>query len=355
MARRRRKRWQVPGTLAGTLTAHPEAEGGPVRLSMVTYDASRLDEREIRPEEIPALAPPPSGVLWLDVTGLSDPGVIRAVGERFGFHFLALEDILNIPQRPKVEGYGDHLQVVLREVRHPEEPEQLSLFLAERVVVTFQERPGDAYDRVRERLRKGDARMRAGGADFLAYVLCDATIDAFFPSLERLGDEIEILEEKAIAAPVPETFREIREVKRRLVDVRRAVWPARDAMNELLRDESGLIRPETKLFLRDCCDHTVQIMDMAESLRETASGLVDEYMSSVSNRMNEIMKVLTVMATIFIPLTFLAGLYGMNFDTKASPYNMPELTWAYGYPALLLVMVSVVAGMLVHFRRRRWI
>ncbi len=355
MARHRRKRFHAPGTMPGTLAAHAEASAGPVRIALFSYDGSRCEERAVDPAEIPSLRVPDGGVLWLDVTGLSDPAVVKALGDRFGFHPLALEDVLNIPQRPKVERFGEHLLVVLREIRHPEEPEQVSLFLGDRFVVTFQERPGDSFEPVRERLRKGAGRIRSQGADFLAYALCDAVLDAFFPTLERIGDEVEQLEERVIAAPVPETFREIRRVKQRLLQVRRAVWPARDAMNELLREESALVRPETKVVLRDCYDHTVQVMDMVETYREMTSGLVDEYMSSVSNRMNEIMKVLTIIATLFIPLTFIVGLYGMNFDHAASPYNMPELGWRYGYPSVLGLMAVVALGMLYYFRRKNWL
>lgn len=355
MARRRRKRLHPPGTQPGTLAAHAEAGSAPVRVTVFRYAADRCEERPVPPEEIPSLAVPEGGVLWIDVAGLSDPSVVRAIGDRFGIHPLALEDVLNVPQRPKVEWYGDHLLVVLREVRYPEAPEQVSFFLADRVVVSFQERPGDAFEPVRVRLREGKGRIRAEGADFLLYSLCDAVLDAFFPSLETLGDEVEELEEKLLLAPVPETFVEIRRLKRALLEVRHAVWPARDALNLLLIEEHALIRRETKVFLRDCYDHTIQLMDMVETFREMASGLVDEYMSAVSNRMNEIMKVLTVMATIFIPLTFIVGVYGMNFDTKVSPWNMPELTWEYGYPAVLLVMGAVSGGMLYFFRRRKWI
>jgi magnesium transporter len=355
MARKRRKRYHPPGTQPGTLSAHAEAGDTPVRATAFRYDASGCEERTVSPAEIPSLSPPEGGVLWLDVSGLSDPSAVRAIGDRFGIHPLALEDVLNVPQRSKVEWYGDCLLVVLREVRYPDPPEQVSFFLADRVVVSFQERPGDSFEPVRERLRQGKGRIRAEEADFLLYSLCDAVLDAFFPTLERLGDEVEEMEERLLVSPVPETFVAIRRLKRALLEVRHAVWPARDALNLLLIEEHALIRPGTKVFFRDCYDHTIQLMDMVETFREMASGLVDEYMSAVSNRMNEIMKVLTVVATIFIPLTFIAGVYGMNFDTKASPWNMPELTWAYGYPALLLLMAAVAGGMLCYFRRKRWI
>ena len=355
MARKRRKRYHPPGTQPGTLAAHAEAGDTPVRATAFRYDAGGCEERTVSPAEIPSLSPPEGGVLWLDVSGLSDPSAVRAIGDRFGIHPLALEDVLNVPQRPKVEWYGDCLLVVLREIRSPDPPEQVSLFLAERVVVSFQERPGDAFEPVRERLRQGKGRIRAEEADFLLYSLCDAVLDSFFPTLERLGDEVEEMEERLLVSPVPETFVAIRRLKRALLEVRHAVWPARDALNLLLIEEHALIRPGTKVFFRDCYDHTIQLMDMVETFREMASGLVDEYMSAVSNRMNEIMKVLTVVSTIFIPLTFIVGIYGMNFDTKASPYSMPELAWAYGYPVLLLLMAAVAGGMLYYFRRKKWI
>lgn len=355
MARKqRRKRSHLPGTLPGTLIAHAEADSAPVRIAAFLYGPDGCEERVLRPDEIPLLSVPGKGVLWIDVWGLSDPGVVKALGDRFGFHPLALEDVLNIPQRPKVERYGGHLLVVLREIQYPEEPEQLSLFLADRVVVTFQERPGDPFGPLRERIRNGKGKLRSLGADYLAYSLCDAVLDAYFPVLERLGDLVEELQERVMADPTPETLREIRETKRKLIEVRRAAWPARDAMNELIREESGLILPETKVFLRDCYDHAIQLMDMVETYREMAASLFDEYLSAVSHRMNETMKVLTIIATIFIPLSFIAGLYGMNFDPQASPFNMPELSWRYGYPAVLLAMAGAAGGMLYWFRRKKW-
>jgi magnesium transporter len=354
VARKRRKRWQTPGTMPGTLTAHAEASLCPVTLGAIAYDEASFREWSIPVSQVDSLAPPDKGVLWIDVFGLGDPGLVQSLGERFGFHRLALEDVLNVPQRPKVDRYDDHLLIVLRESHYPEISEQVSIFLSRSVVVTFQEREGDAFDPVRQRLRKGAGFLRTSGPDLLAYALCDAIIDGFFPTLEKLGEEADALEEKVFSEPGQETFREIRELKRRLLDVRHAVWPARDAMNELLRDESGLVHPATKTYLRDCYDHTVQLLDMVETFRDVASSLVDEHMMSVSNRMNEIMKVLTVIATIFMPLSFVASLYGMNFDRAASPFNMPELGWRYGYPMVLLAMAVAAAGMLWFFRRKKW-
>ncbi|HJX73914.1 MAG TPA: magnesium/cobalt transporter CorA [Candidatus Deferrimicrobiaceae bacterium] len=353
-SRKRIKRWHPPGTLPGTLVAHVEAGAEPPQIHMFSYGPDRCEERVLRPEEIPSLVVPENGVLWLDIWGLSDPGVVKAVGDRFGFHPLALEDVLNIPQRPKVDRYENHLLVILREVSYPVETEQVSLFLSDRLVVTFQERPGDPFDPIRDRLRKGSGRIRSLGADYLLYSLCDAVVDSIFPTLEKLGEEVETLEETVIGTPTRETLREIRGVKKQLLEIRRAIWPARDAMSELLREDSPLIRPETRVFLRDCYDHTIQVMDMVETYREMAASLVDEYISSVSNRMNEIMKVLTIMATIFIPLTFIAGVYGMNFDREASPFNMPELGWRYGYPFILLVMAATAGGLVWYFRKKKW-
>ncbi|MDO8738172.1 CorA family divalent cation transporter, partial [Candidatus Deferrimicrobium sp.] len=251
MARKRRKRYHPPGTQPGTLAAHPEAGDAPVRITSFLYDANLCEERTVSPSEISSLSPPEGGVLWLDVCGLSDPSVVQAIGDRFRIHSLALEDVLNVPQRPKVEWFGDHLLVVLREIRYPELPEQMAFLLADRVVVSFQERPGDAFEPVRERLRKGKGRIRTEGADFLLYSLCDSVLDAFFPTLERLGDEVEEMEERVLVSPVPETFLAIRHLKRDLLEVRHAVWPARDALNLLLIEEHALIRPGTKVFFRD--------------------------------------------------------------------------------------------------------
>jgi len=355
MGKRRRKRYHPPGTVPGTLAAHAEAGNAPVQIRAFLYDAERCEERAIAVSDIPSLSPPKTGVLWLDVAGLSDPGVVRAIGDRFGIHPLAQEDMLNVPQRPKVEWYGDRLLVVLWQVRPSKPSEQLSFFVSERLVVSFQETPDDSLEPVRERIRQGRGRIRTEGADYLLYSLCDTVLDAFFPTLERLGDKVEELEDRMIAAPVPETFASIRHLKRELIAVRHALWPARDAMNLLMIEEHALVRPGTKVFLRDCYDHTVQLIDMVNTYREMTAGLVEEYMTAVSNRMNEVMKVLTIVMSFFIPLTFIAGVYGMNFDPDASPFNMPELRWAFGYPSVLVLMAAIAGGMFYYFRKRKWL
>lgn len=355
MGKRRRKRYHPPGTVPGTLTAHAEAGSAPVRMKALLYDAERCEEREVAVADVPGLSPPKKGVLWIDVVGLSDPGVIRALGDRFGMHPLAQEDVLNVPQRPKVEWYGEKLLMVLWQVRFQKPSEQLSFFASDRVLISFQETPVDSFEPVRARIRQGGGRIRGEGADYLLYSLCDAVLDAFFPLLERLGDEVEELEERVIESPFPETFSSIRALKRELLSVRRAVWPARDALHLLLIEEHALIRPGTKIFLRDCYDHAVQLMDMVNVYRELAGGLVEEYQSAVSNRMTEVMKALTIVASFFIPLTFIVGIYGMNFDPDASPFNMPELKWKYGYLAVLLLMAAVAGGMFRHFRKKKWL
>lgn len=355
MGKRRRKRYHPPGTVPGTLAAHAEAGNAPVQVRAFLYDSERCEERAVAVSDIPSLSPPKTGVLWLDVAGLSDPGVVRAVGDRFGIHPLAQEDVLNVPQRPKVDWYGDHLLVVLREVRHPKPSEQMSFFVSEGFLVSFQESSDDSFEPVRERIRHSGGRIRGEGADYLLYALCDTVLDTFFPTLERLGDELEDLEDRVIASPGQETFAAIRKLKRELIALRHALWPARDAMNLLMIEEHALVRPGTKVFLRDCYDHTIQLMDMVNTYREMAAGLVEEYQSAISNRMNEVMKVLTIVMSFFIPLTFIAGLYGMNFDPDASPLNMPELRWALGYPAVLALMAAIAGGMFIYFRKRKWL
>jgi magnesium transporter len=231
----------------------------------------------------------------------------------------------------------------------------VSLFFGERYVVTFQEREGDCFEPVRNRIRRARGRLRENRPDYLAYALLDAVIDAYFPIVEAYGDRLEALEDRVLEEPTSDVVSEIHAVKRELSNIRRAVWPLRDVVNLLLREQHPLLREDTRLYLRDAYDHTIQLVELVESHREIASGLLDVYLSSVSNRMNEVMKVLTIIATIFIPLSFVAGLYGMNFDRQASAWNMPELSWDYGYPAALGVMLAIALGMLWFFRRKRWL
>lgn len=252
-----------------------------------------------------------------------------------------------------------HFVVVRMPTDDPAEPglelEQVSLFFGERFVLTFRERPGDCFEPVCERLRRSRGRFRRSGSDYLAYALLDAVVDSYFPIVESYGDRLEELEDRILTKPDSKLVNEIHAIKRDLVMIRRAVWPLREAVSQLVREEHERIRTETRLYLRDVHDHTHQLVELTETQREVAAGMLDIYLSSMSHRMNEVMKVLTIIATIFIPLSFVASVYGMNFDRDVSPWNMPELTWRYGYPFALALMAAIAVGMLVYFRRKRWI
>jgi magnesium transporter len=290
-------------------------------------------------------------VTWVNVDGLGDAETVRTLGDVFGLHQLALEDVVNVHQRAKVEEYDDEYFIVARIVTLDEHlaTEQISLFLGPNYVVTFQERSGDCFDPVRERIRRGKGRIRKAGPDYLAYALLDAIVDNCFPVLEVYGERLDELEKEIMAHPSTEILTRVHRVKRELVSLRRTVWPQRDALSSLVRETTPLVSDETRVYLRDCYDHAVQVMDLVESYREIAGALLDAYLSNVSNRMNEVMKVLTIIATVFIPLTFLAGIYGMNFQ------SMPELGWPWAYPALLLLMAVVAGAMLWRFRRMGWL
>ncbi|MEZ5668766.1 MAG: magnesium/cobalt transporter CorA [Alphaproteobacteria bacterium] len=361
--RRHRRKLQIakraaPGAAPGTLVADPEA--APTRVSALSYNAEGLHEQtSCKPADIARLRRP-GHVLWVNIDGLADIALIEEVGRVFGLHQLSLEDVVNVHQRPKTETFDDHSFVIVRMLHRdgwPErgiETEQISLFIGEGFLLTFQEQPGDCFDPVRDRLRRGKGRLRQMGADYLAYALIDAVIDGYFPALEEIGEAVETLEDEVIAQPEPDQVDRLHRIKRELLTLRRAIWPTREMVNALIRDDSAHIGQTTRLYLRDCYDHAIQLMDIVETYREIAASLLDVYLSSLSARMNEIMKVLTIIATIFIPLSFLAGLWGMNFDT-ASPWNMPELKWAIGYPVALVVMLAVGVGLLAWFWRKGWI
>jgi magnesium transporter len=326
-------------------------------MHVIAYGPDRIIEQDIHdPAEISALVAQ-WPVVWLNLDGLADIKIIQALGEVMGLHSLALEDVVNVHQRPKVEDYDDHTFIVLR-IPHAGtglQTEQISLFLGDRFVVTFQERPGDCFDPVRDRIRKQSGRVRNAGADYLAYTLIDAAIDSFFPILESYGEHVEELESAVLREPAPGLVSALHDVKRDLLTLRRAIWPQREMVNTLIRDDAAFFAESTRVYLRDCYDHCIQLMDMVETYREIASGLVDLYLTTVSNRTNDIMKVLTIIATIFIPLSFVASLYGMNFDPESSPWNMPELDWRFGYPMVLALMLAVALGLVGYFVRRGWI
>ncbi len=348
------RRRHPAGTAPGTLTSHPDAD--PPVIRAFGYGTEAFEELEVAsPSELEALRgrwP----VLWVNVDGVGDAESIAAIGTIFGLHRLALEDVMNVHQRPKVEEYEDCLFAVTRMASLAErvDTEQLSLFLGEGWVLTFQERPGDCWDLIRERLRQGRGRIRAQGADYLFYALFDAVVDHFYPILEEFGARMELLEEAVIESPSKELVGVVHAARRDLIALRHVLWPVRDAAAQLYRDSIPLVTPETQVYLRDTYDHTVQLIDLLENYREMASALMEVYLSSVNQRMNEVMKVLTIIATIFIPLTFIVGIYGMNFDPEASPWNMPELEWYWGYPAVMLFMLMIALGLLGFFRHKEW-
>lgn len=344
----------APGLAPGTLRPPPDAPAP--RISMTTWSPGKVNELEDASVTDVVAALESSRRVWVNLTGLGDADIVRDLGGAFGLHPLLIEDLMNVHQRPKVETVDGGIFTVLRMA--PSEGmvplEQVAFVLRKNAVLTVQERPGDAFDPVRERLRRADSRVRAQGADFLFYALVDALVDGFYAPLEWAGEELDRLEEDALDRPHEHQLLSIRSMKRLLLHYRRALWPMREAVAMLDRVECPDLRPETRLHLRDCHDHVLQLIDLVETFREVASGLLDVYLSSVSNRMNEVMRVLTVISTIFIPLTFVAGVYGMNFDPDTSPWNMPELRWAWGYPASLLLMCAIAGGMVVYFRRKGW-
>ena len=347
----------LPGAAPWTLMVEP---GEKSRIFLIDYGKSGVVEKELASidEAIPHLTDGEGSITWVDLRGLGDRQALERMGEILKIHPLALEDVVNVPQRPKSEVYTEHHLVISRAVELSSgsiQSEQIGIIFGKGYVLTVQEDPRrDCLERVRERIRAGRGAIRTEGADYLAYAVLDAVIDGFYPVLEQLGERLEDLEVDAAAAPrgMP---RRIHDVKRDLLAARRAIWPQRDLLNSLLRDDSPHVTRETRTFLRDPYDHAVQVMDMVETFREIASGLMDLYLSGVSNRMNEIMKVLTVISTIFLPLTFIAGVYGMNFDHNASPYNLPELTWRYGYPFALALMLLSALGLLWYYRRKGWL
>lgn len=342
--------YKKPGLPPGTLIPPPGALR-PETIQVIHYTEDVLDEFETRSPEEAARFKGHGGVTWVNMVGLGDADLVAGIGERFGLHPLALEDVLTVGQRPKVDDYQDHVFAVVRMLHHEVElaVEQVSVFLGSDFVITFQERPGDCLEPVRERLRKGVGQLRTQGAGYLMYAILDAIVDGYFPFLEQVGETIEDLEDDVIAKPTQHTLRRVHEVKRELLDVRRSVWPLQDAINSLVRQESPLLGDAARLYLRDCYDHAVRVLDVVETYRELASALMDAYFSSLSNRMNEVMKVLTVIATVFIPLTFIVGVYGMNFVW------MPELKWRWAYPVVWAIMIALAVIMLLLFRRKGWL
>ncbi|RLS56105.1 MAG: magnesium and cobalt transport protein CorA [Planctomycetota bacterium] len=359
--KKRKKLFQRPeGHAPATELAIPLPASGhtaPVRVTTMRYCTESLIERDLTsPSELAGLRQPGT-TLWINVDGVGEPHWLQSIGETFGLHTLALEDAVHVHQRAKVEEYGDHLFIVVRMVAASDRlsTEQVSLFLGPDFVITVQELPGgDCLDSVRQRLRTNSGRLRRGGADYLVYALIDAVIDSYFPVLERYGEDLDALDATADGSS-PEVLDRLHVIRQELLQMRRAAWPHRDALNELLRYETNLIAEGTRVFFRDCYDHSIQIIDVLETQREMCADMRDLVLTMVGQRTNDIMRVLTIMSTIFIPLSFIAGVYGMNFDTQQSPYNMPELAWKYGYLFSLGIMALTAGGLLVFFYRKGWL
>ncbi len=342
------------GASPGTLIADPGAE--PTRLRAIAiapdgpkrFDSVTLDEVETLCAEWP--------LVWLDCVGLGDTGLIAEVGAMFGLHRLALEDVVNTGQRPKADFFDDHVFVVLKMIGDTLEarPEQLSLFFGEGFVITFQENAVDCFDPVRQRIEAG-GRIRERGSDYLAYALLDAVVDGYFPLLDLKSDRIDHLEDAMLDHADKGQTRELHQLRREAIVAKRWLWPVRDAVSALMRADETLVTAETKLYLNDTFDHAVRLIEIVETLRDTLTGLIELHLSLQQARTNEVVNLLTIVSTIFIPLTFLAGIWGMNFDPDTSPWNMPELGAYFGYPGALALMALIGLLLLGYFRWKKWL
>ena len=350
--RRKFHRRTSPGAAPGTLVSDQSKQ--PTRMRVMVYGNDEMIEKPIdHPQQIPH--PRANQVLWLDVTGLANADVIEAIGQKFGLHPLALEDVLHFHQRAKAEEYNDYLFVVARMLYEDRlmDSEQVSIFIGTNFVVTFQEDQGDCFDVIRTRIRQ-KGRIQSRGADYLAYGLLDAIIDAYFPRLERIGSELDEIDIAITMDHGRYHLGRLHEIRRELVLLRKLLWQHRDALSSLVRQENELVTKETQIYLRDCLDHVVQLMDVSETDRDSCIGLQELYLTELGQRTNDIMRVLTLFSSLFMPMTFIAGVYGMNFNMQASPYNMPELNWYYGYPLSLLAMGVTGCGLMLYFWSRGW-
>jgi magnesium Mg(2+) and cobalt Co(2+) transport protein (corA) len=350
------KRRSKVGLEPGTLVHIGEKKVEKVTIKIVVYNSEKLVEKELNSvEDCLAFKDQPGYNLWINVNGLDNVEVIEKLGSYFEIHPLTLEDVLNTEQRPKMEDYESYIYAILKMILFDTEKkettiDQISIIFGYNYIISFLEKGVDIFDPLKERLKNPASRLRKNGVDYLAYSLIDSVIDNYFLILERYGEEIEDLEEELLIHPTPETLKAIQKYKREIIILRKSIWPLRELINGMQIIESEIIKDTTQIFLRDIYDHTVRVIESIEDFRDILSSMVDIYLSSVSNRMNEIMKVLTVIATIFIPLTFIVGVYGMNFE-----YMPPELHWRWGYPVVMLSMVLIGITMYIYFKKKRWV
>jgi len=354
MPRLIKKRSKKAGLSPGTLIHIGEKRAEKARIRIIEYDEKNFQEREVAKIEECFPLKDASTLTWINIDGIHQVEIIETLGKHFGLHPLLQEDILNTDQRPKVEDHNDHLFIVLKMLHYDDKEkevtiEQVSIILGSHFVISLHEGDGDIFNLIRERIKNKIGRHRTMGADYLAYTLIDAIVDHYFIVLEKLGERIELTEEALVTNPTQATIKEIHTLKRELIFLRKSVWPLREVVNTLEREEPPLIHASVAPYLKDVYDHTIQVIDTIETFRDMVSGMLDIYLSSVSNKMNEVMKVLTIIATIFIPLTFIAGVYGMNFT------YMPELEWPWGYFLILGVMLVVALGMLTYFWKKKWL
>ena len=355
MPRRRKIRSGKTGLPPGTLVHIGDKLAETAKVTLIDYDGDRLEEKSVQSvQELAAFRDRPT-VSWIHVDGIHDTALLEQLGSVFGLHPLILEDILNTDQRPKMEDLGGYLFIVLKKFCASADrngdfaSEQISVILGPGYVISLREKEDRLFDPLRERIRTGKGRIRKAGADYLAYSIIDLIVDSYFYVLETLGERIEREEEALLGRPVERTLHAIQRLKRDLIDLRKAVWPLRETIAALERSESPLIHAATRIYLKDIYDHAIQALDTVETYRDMLSGMIDIYLSSLSNRMNQVMKVLTVIATIFMPVTFLAGVYGMNFR------HFPELEWAWGYPLFWILCLAIAAFMLILFKRKKWL
>jgi magnesium transporter len=349
-----RKTSKKPGLPPGTLVYTGEKKDEKVSIGFIDYDETQFQEKEVENiEECFPFKDTPT-VTWINVDGVHDVNLIEKLGSHFDLHPLIMEDIVNTQHRPKIEDSGSYIFIVLRMLSYDDQAgeiksEQISLVLGGNFVISFQESRGDVFEPVRDRIRKGKGRIRKMGADYLTYALLDAIVDNYFVALERLGEIIEDTEDDLVQQPTPNTLQAIHSLKKEAITLRRLVWPLREVISDMTRSETPLIQDSVNIYLRDVYDHIIQVIDTIEGFRDMVAGMLDIYLSSLSNKMNEVMKVLTIFASIFIPLTFITGVYGMNFAF------MPELGWRWGYPAVLILMALAAVAMLIYFRRKKWL